>query len=227
MSIAKNLRALRLNAGMTQDQAAGKLGITRQALSSYESERTRPDIDMLMRLSEIYHTDLDGIVYGQNRALKYLRIVKRLAVALFVAIAVLTAVSSALLWSANRFYAIEPGVLTAEKEIIFASRVRLTSAWETADGIVLAIARIGFAVLLVLCAAWKCRIPMKAKLIYIAAFAAVLFAVPTVFGVTDAVFALSNYLITPMLVVARTLVLFAIHLLIDFIQQRRRKQAKG
>ena len=55
---------------------AEMIGVTRQALSSYESGRTRPDIDLLLRLSEVYETDIDGVVYGQNRALKSLRIIK-------------------------------------------------------------------------------------------------------------------------------------------------------
>ena len=39
MSIHNNLRQLRLYSGMTQEQAAGKLGVARQTLSSYESGR--------------------------------------------------------------------------------------------------------------------------------------------------------------------------------------------
>ena len=90
MSIANNLRQLRLNSGMTQEQVAEKIGVTRQALSSYESGRTRPDVDMLLQLSEVYGTALDGVVYGQDRALKSLRIAKQLALFLFVALASLT-----------------------------------------------------------------------------------------------------------------------------------------
>ena len=37
MSIHQNLRRLRAQSGMTQEQVAARLNITRQALSSYES----------------------------------------------------------------------------------------------------------------------------------------------------------------------------------------------
>ena len=73
MTINQNLRQLRLDCGMTQEQVAGKIGLTRQALSSYESGRTRPDIEMLMRLCEVYNTDLDAILYGTSRTLKAAR----------------------------------------------------------------------------------------------------------------------------------------------------------
>lgn len=221
MSIANNLRQLRLNSGMTQEQVAEKIGVTRQALSSYESGRTRPDIDMLLRLSEVYGTDIDGVVYGQDRALKSLRIIKTVSLFLYGAIAVLTVISSALLWSANRFYAIQPGQLSAEEKILLESRMRLTSAWETVDDIILTLTLIGFILLLILLAAWKCRVPMKSKVIYISTLAAFIIAVAALFGLTDSVFAPIDYLLTPILVVARILVLFAIHLVIEFLQKRR------
>lgn len=226
MSIANNLRQLRLNSGMTQEQVAEKIGVTRQALSSYESGRTRPDIDMLLRLSEVYGTDIDGVVYGRNRALKSLRIIKTVSLFLYGAIAVLTMISSALLWSANRFYAIPPGQLSAEEKILLESRMRLTSAWETVDGIILTLTLIGFILLLVLFAAWKCHVPMKSKVIYISTLAAFIIAVASLFGLTDSVFAPIDYLLTPILVVTRILVLFAIHLVIEFLQKRRGKQSE-
>lgn len=226
MSIANNLRQLRLNSGMTQEQVAEMIGVTRQALSSYESGRTRPDIDMLLRLSEVYGTDIDGVVYGQNRALKSLRIIKTVSFFLYGAIAVLTVISSALLWSANRFYAIPPGQLSAEEKILLESRMRLTSAWETVDGIILTLTLIGFILLLVLFAAWKCHVPMKPKVIYISTLAAFIIAVASLFGLTDSVFAPIDYLLTPIFVVTRILVLFAIHLVIEFLQKRRSKQSE-
>jgi len=226
MSIAKNLRQLRLNSGMTQEQVAEMIGVTRQALSSYESGRTRPDIDMLLRLSEVYGTDIDGVVYGQNRALKSLRIIKTVSFFLYGAIAVLTMISSALLWSANRFYAIPPGQLSAEEKILLESRMRLTSAWETVDSIILTLTLIGFILLLVLFAAWKCHVPMKPKVIYISTLAAFIIAVASLFGLTDSVFAPIDYLLTPIFVVTRILVLFAIHLVIEFLQKRRSKQSE-
>lgn len=221
MSISNNLRQLRLNSGMTQEQVAEKIGVTRQALSSYESGRTRPDIDMLLRLSEVYGTDIDGVVYGQDRALKSLRIIKTVSLFLYGAIAVLTVISSALLWSANRFYAIQPGQLSAEEKILLESRMRLTSAWETVDGIILTLTLIGFILLLVLFAAWKCRVPMKSKVIYISTLATFIIAVAALFGLTDSVFAPIDYLLTPIFVVSRILILFAIHLVIEFLQKRR------
>ena len=224
MSIAKNLRQLRLNSGMTQEQVAENIGVTRQALSSYESGRTRPDIDMLLRLSEVYGTDLEGVVYSQDRALKSRQIIKRVSLVLYIAIVFLTVISSALLWSANRFFSIQPGQLSADKKAIFEAHIRMTGAWETVDSIILTTTLIGFIVLLILFAAGKCRVPMKTKATYILTLAVVIIVVAALFGITDPVFKPIDYLLTPIFVVVRITVLFAIHLVVELLQRRRSKQ---
>lgn len=70
MTIHDRLRHLRKASGLTQEQVAQQVGLTRQALSSYEAGRTRPDIETLMKLAEIYGTDLDGVLYGDHQLLK-------------------------------------------------------------------------------------------------------------------------------------------------------------
>lgn len=128
---------------MTQEQAAGKLGVARQTLSSYESGRTRPDIDMLVRLCGIYETDLDGMIYGQNRTLKAVQRVKKTAVRILILLIGLTLVSSSLLWSANHFFPVAEGWLTSAEQAVFESHRRLTGAWEAADKTILALSLLG------------------------------------------------------------------------------------
>ena len=125
MSISNNLRQLRLDSGMTQDQAAEKLGVTRQALSSYETGRTRPDIDMLIRLCQVYGTDLDGMLYGQSRGLRAARSVKIAAVALLILITGLTLLSSSFLLSAHCLFPLAEGQLTQAGEAMLEPHLRL------------------------------------------------------------------------------------------------------
>ena len=220
MTIGDNLRALRADSGMTQEQVAEQLGVTRQTLSSYESGRTRPDIDMLVRLCQVYDTDLDGIVHGQARVLKDLRRVRRTAVALLALLVGLTLLSSGLLWSANRFFPVSQGLLTQDGMAVFQQHRRLTEAWETADGIILAVSPAGFLVLLVLTAAGRRRIPVRQKLLYMAALAAGLLLAALPFAVTDPVFPEINYLLTPLHVIARMLLFFAVSLVMELVRRR-------
>lgn len=62
--IAKNIRDLRQSKSMTQDTLAEKLYVTRQTVSNYETGRTRPDVEMVIRIAEILETDANTILYG-------------------------------------------------------------------------------------------------------------------------------------------------------------------
>lgn len=62
--IGKNIRDLRLRAGLNQDQLAERLYVTRQTVSNYENGRTRPDVDQILRIAEIFGTDANAVLYG-------------------------------------------------------------------------------------------------------------------------------------------------------------------
>lgn len=90
MAIHQNLKHLRQLSGLTQQQVADRVGLTRQAISSYESGRTRPDVEMLSRLAEIYGTDLSGVLYGVSWEQGKRRTLKLTAGVLLAAILLLT-----------------------------------------------------------------------------------------------------------------------------------------
>ena len=165
MSIGENLRQLRLQKGLTQEQAAAKLHITRQALSSYESQRTQPDIHMLLALAEVYETDLDGILYGQETSLKNLRRLRTLALWLLALLTGLGILSAAFLWSANAFFPLTGGQLE-QMETAVAIHFRLTDAWETLDGFILLLSNLGFLGLLLLKQMGKCNLSLGRRVAY-------------------------------------------------------------
>lgn len=69
MNIAERLQELRKKAGYSQEQVAEKLGISRQAISKWESGQGKPEIDNIVRLTEIYEVSADYILLGtENRA---------------------------------------------------------------------------------------------------------------------------------------------------------------
>lgn len=70
MNIAERLQELRKKAGYSQEQVAEKLGISRQAISKWESGQGKPEIDNIVRLTEIYEVSADYILLGnENRAI--------------------------------------------------------------------------------------------------------------------------------------------------------------
>jgi len=62
--IGKNIRDLRVQKGMSQEELAGSLFVTRQTISNYENGKTRPDVEMIMKIAEIFGTDANTVLYG-------------------------------------------------------------------------------------------------------------------------------------------------------------------
>ncbi len=62
IQLANNLRLLRTENGLTQDQLSAFLSISRQAYSNYENSKRTPDLDSLMRISRFYNVSLDQLV---------------------------------------------------------------------------------------------------------------------------------------------------------------------
>ena len=65
--IAKNIKRLRIDRGLTQEALAEKINITRQAVSSWENDRTQPDLEMLGRLAEVLEVSFEELIYGKKR----------------------------------------------------------------------------------------------------------------------------------------------------------------
>ncbi len=57
------LAAARVNAGLTQEQAAQKMGITKQTVSNWEKGSGEPKISQARQLSNIYGVPLDDIFF--------------------------------------------------------------------------------------------------------------------------------------------------------------------
>ena len=64
MDIAQRLQELRKRAGYSQEQVAELLGLSRQAVSKWESGQGKPDVDNIVKLTEVYHVSADYILLG-------------------------------------------------------------------------------------------------------------------------------------------------------------------
>lgn len=62
--VSKNLSALRKRAGLTQEQMAEKLHVTRQAVSNWETGKCQPDVETLTALSAALNCDITELIYG-------------------------------------------------------------------------------------------------------------------------------------------------------------------
>lgn len=62
--IGKNIRTLREQKNLTQEELAERLFVTRQTVSNYETGKTRPDVDTILKIAEILETDANTVFYG-------------------------------------------------------------------------------------------------------------------------------------------------------------------
>ena len=62
MSLGDNLFNARKKSGMSQEEVAEKLGVSRQTISKWELDETLPDIRQSKKLSNLYHLTLDELI---------------------------------------------------------------------------------------------------------------------------------------------------------------------
>lgn len=68
MAFSDNLQVLRARRGLTQEQLAEALNVSRQSVSKWESGAAFPEMDTLLRLCELYEVNLDLLLRGDVQA---------------------------------------------------------------------------------------------------------------------------------------------------------------
>nr|DAE58533.1 MAG TPA: Helix-turn-helix XRE-family like protein [Caudoviricetes sp.] len=57
------LKAARVNAGLTQKEAAKKIGISYQTLSDYEKDESKIKLSMIRKMCSVYNMPIDCIFF--------------------------------------------------------------------------------------------------------------------------------------------------------------------
>lgn len=70
MDIAKRIYELRKVKGLSQEQLANEIGVSRQAVSKWESQQSLPELDKVIILSEYFHVSTDYLLTGKGTAPK-------------------------------------------------------------------------------------------------------------------------------------------------------------
>lgn len=74
MRLGDKIKDRRLELRLTQDQVAQELYISRQTLSNWENNKTLPDIQSLISLSDLYGLSLDELIRNDKRLQKKIKI---------------------------------------------------------------------------------------------------------------------------------------------------------
>lgn len=92
MNFAENLQCIRTRNGLTQEQLAEELNVTRQSVSKWESGASFPEMDTLLKICERYRVGLDELLRGsveghhEEEAKSFVRHMKTFSIQLAIAI---------------------------------------------------------------------------------------------------------------------------------------------
>lgn len=66
MDVAHRIQSLRKTRGLSQEQLADKVGVSRQAVSKWESAQSAPDLEKIIMMSEYFGVTTDYILKGSQ-----------------------------------------------------------------------------------------------------------------------------------------------------------------
>lgn len=101
MNIADRIQYLRKSKGLSQEELADKVGVSRQAVSKWESEQSSPDIEKIIVMSEFFEVTTDYMLKG----IEPVNMSKRKTIySLYLGLAIIFATIAGILsFTANRF----------------------------------------------------------------------------------------------------------------------------
>ena len=67
MDFGDKLKQYRINEGLSQEQLAEKIGVSRQAITKWETKRGLPDVENMIILAELFKLTLDELVLAEVR----------------------------------------------------------------------------------------------------------------------------------------------------------------
>ena len=64
MKFSEQIKKLRWDQGLTQEELATKIHVTRQAVSNWENDKNLPDLETLIVMSQTFQLSLDQLILG-------------------------------------------------------------------------------------------------------------------------------------------------------------------
>ena len=70
MKLGKQIKLHRQEAQLSQEELANRVYVSRQTISNWENDKSYPDVNSLVLLSEIFQTSLDNLIKGDVEVMK-------------------------------------------------------------------------------------------------------------------------------------------------------------
>jgi len=70
MELGKQIKMRRQEAKLSQEELADRVYVSRQTISNWENDKSYPDVNSLVLLSEVFHISLDKLIKGDIEMMK-------------------------------------------------------------------------------------------------------------------------------------------------------------
>ena len=70
MELGKQIKKHRQEAHLSQEELANRVYVSRQTISNWENDKSYPDVNSLVLLSEIFQISLDKLIKGDIEVMK-------------------------------------------------------------------------------------------------------------------------------------------------------------
>lgn len=70
MELGKQIRKYRSEMSLSQDGLAERIFVSRQTISNWENDKSYPDVNSLLLLSEVFETSIDNLIKGDIDVMK-------------------------------------------------------------------------------------------------------------------------------------------------------------
>jgi len=70
MELGKQIKNCRQEANLSQEELAERVYVSRQTISNWENDKSYPDVNSLVLLSEVFHISLDKLIKGDIEKMK-------------------------------------------------------------------------------------------------------------------------------------------------------------
>lgn len=70
MELGSQIKKYRTELELSQDALAEKVYVSRQTISNWENDKSYPDVNSLLLLSEVFHTSIDNLIKGDVEVMK-------------------------------------------------------------------------------------------------------------------------------------------------------------
>lgn len=220
-SIHTNLKELRTEKGLTQEEVGNRIGLTRQALSAYESGKRQPGIDILVKLAEIYEVDIETILYRQQRHSGKRR-VKRIAIVVAAIFLSLQLLAGVLFTLSAVLYPIEEGPVPHDQIETLAKHIEMSKQAETSEKFAAFSLTLGSMIVLIFDLSVRMSFSWKQKLAFFLTILAASWIIAIVLSMVHPVYGIITFITIGPIHLISAAVLLLVDLIISAMRQKQR-----